>query len=83
MMKRRAFVTGLGAVLAAPLGAGAQQAGKVWRIGLLVGVAPRPAFTRGFNGRLRALGYVEGQNLEILMRDYAGSPDRACAWLMN
>ena len=77
MMKRRAFVTGLGAVLAAPLGAGAQQAGKVWRIGLLVGVAPRPAFTRGFNGRLRALGYVEGQNLEILMRDYAGSPDRA------
>jgi hypothetical protein len=34
-MNRRAFVTGLGAVLAAPLAADAQQAGKVWRIGFL------------------------------------------------
>ena len=34
-MKRRAFVTGLGAVLAAPCGAGAQQ-GKMFKIGLLL-----------------------------------------------
>jgi hypothetical protein len=34
-MDRRAFVTGLGAVLAAPPAAGAQQAAKVWRIGWL------------------------------------------------
>ena len=31
-MNRRAFMTGLGAVLATPLGADAQQAGKVYRI---------------------------------------------------
>jgi len=30
-MNRRAFVTGLGVVLAAPLGAEAQQAEKVYR----------------------------------------------------
>jgi len=30
-MNRRAFVTGLGAVLAAPLAVEAQQGGKVWR----------------------------------------------------
>jgi hypothetical protein len=31
-VNRRAFATGLGALLAAPLGAEAQQAGKVWPI---------------------------------------------------
>src|SRR5690348_15642005 len=76
-MNRRAFVTGLGVVFIAPVAAEAQHSVKVWRIGLLVGVAPRPTFTRGFNGRLADLGYVEGHNLEILMRDYAGSPDAA------
>jgi hypothetical protein len=35
-MNRRAFVTGLGAVLAAPLGAEAQQAGRVPRVGVLL-----------------------------------------------
>lgn len=32
-MNRRAFVTGLGAVLAVPIDAGASRAKKVWRIG--------------------------------------------------
>jgi hypothetical protein len=36
MMNRRAFVTGLGVVLAAPLAAEAQQTGRVYPIGLLV-----------------------------------------------
>jgi hypothetical protein len=41
-MNRRAFVTGLGAVLAAPLAAEAQQTGKVYRIGFLrAGQPPR------------------------------------------
>jgi hypothetical protein len=35
-VNRRTFVTGLGAVLAAPLTAEAQQAGKVWRVGVLL-----------------------------------------------
>src|SRR5690242_1390438 len=35
MINRRAFVSGLGAVLAAPLAADAQQAGKIWRIGFI------------------------------------------------
>jgi putative tryptophan/tyrosine transport system substrate-binding protein len=38
-MKRRAFVTGLGVLLAAPLAAKAQQAERLRRIGVLMGYA--------------------------------------------
>jgi hypothetical protein len=45
MTTRRAFLAGAGAtLLAAPLAAGAQQAGKVYRIGILrAGPSPSPA----------------------------------------
>jgi len=63
-VNRRAFVTGLGAALAAPVTAKAQQAGKIWRIGLL-DYASDPASSgrwQALRDRLRELGYVEGQN---------------------
>jgi putative ABC transport system substrate-binding protein len=68
-MKRRAFVTGLGAALVAPLGAGAQQAEKATRIGVLLFGSPDtdpnlPAFRDG----LRELGYVEGRNIVLEFR---------------
>ena len=68
-MNRRVFVTGLGAVLAAPFAADAQQTGKVYRIGRLEqgSAGPDAAFRQG----LRELGYVEGQNIVIEYR-YAG-----------
>ena len=66
-MDRRAFIGSLaGSLLAAPLAAEAQQAGKVARIGLLDHSAPDPSrlgWWQGFKGRLRELGYVEGQNV--------------------
>src|SRR5882762_284364 len=66
-MDRRAFLAGTGAVLlAAPLAAEGQPAGKVWRIGLLDYGSPDPArlaWWRAFQDRLRELGYVEGQNV--------------------
>ena len=54
-MNRRAFVTGLGAVLAAPLGVGAQQAAKISRIGYL-GTNRTPHFQEAFRQGLRDLG---------------------------
>jgi len=39
-MNRRLFITGLGAVLAVPRGAEAQQAGKVWPIADVLDVRP-------------------------------------------
>jgi len=55
-----------GGLLAAPLAAEAQPAGKVWRIGLLDSGASDPSSGvrwKAFRARLRELGYVEGQNV--------------------
>jgi putative ABC transport system substrate-binding protein len=71
---RRAFISGITlGLLAAPLAAGAQQAGKVSRIGYLTGGSAendknlRSAFQQG----LAELGYVAGKNIFIEER-YAG-----------
>src|SRR5207247_6846676 len=54
------------ALLAVPLAAEAQQARRMWRIGLLDYGSPDPArlaWWRALQDRLRELGYVEGQNV--------------------
>jgi len=75
-VNRRTF---LGTVLlAAPLAAEAQQAGKVYRIGFLSGssaVASRP-YIEQFRLGLRELGYVEGQSIIIEYRWAEGQQDR-------
>jgi len=64
-MNRRAFVTGLGAVLAAPLAAEAQQTAKIPRIGVL---EASPGFDNAFYDGLRQLGYVDGKDIAIEWR---------------
>jgi putative tryptophan/tyrosine transport system substrate-binding protein len=76
-MDRRAFVTGLGAVLAAPLGVEAEQARKVWRIGYLGGSPSVTAqFIDAFQQGLSEFGYVDGQNIAIEYRSDDGKPER-------
>jgi putative ABC transport system substrate-binding protein len=69
MMQRRTFLGVLaGGLLVAPLAAGAQQAGKVYRIGYLFEYKPpdaTPSPLRAFEETLRELGYVEGRNLAV------------------
>jgi putative ABC transport system substrate-binding protein len=68
--------TVVGALLAAPLAAEAQQAVKVYRIGLLSGgSAALPDPLRSSEDRLRALGYIEGQNLVVERRYAEGKLD--------
>src|SRR5262249_23121865 len=84
-MNRRAFVTGLGAMLAAPLGAGAQRVGKVYRVGIIASTSPvsemagpepvHPSI-RAFVQGLRSLGYVEGRNLILERRSAEGRFER-------
>jgi putative ABC transport system substrate-binding protein len=75
MMDRRAFVAGTFAVIAAPLAAVAQQAGKVYRVGLVsVGASQAGARTplwQAFVDAMRELNYVEGRNL-VLKQAFAG-----------
>jgi len=62
------FALGL---LAAPLPAEAQQAGKVYRVGFLrfgTGGPPTAGIYMGLRQGLRELGYVEGQNLVLEYR---------------
>jgi len=78
-MNRRAFVTGLGAVFAVRLAAQAQQAGKVYRVGLLsMGIInPDVPMWNGFIEAMREQGYEEGRNL-VIRRGATGDgrPDR-------
>ena len=66
--QRRALLTATGALLAAPLVAGAQPA-KVARIGFLsLDLAGNPRGMDSFLEGLRELGYVEGRNIHIEFR---------------
>ena len=68
-MDRRTFVTGASALIAAPFAAGAQQAGKVPRIGVLGTTPPAAAVTfQAFRKGLQELGYAEGQHLHLNYR---------------
>jgi hypothetical protein len=72
-MPRRAFMATIaGSLLAAPLVTKAQQAGKVWRIGLFhVGLDHVPPSLDGLRDGLQALGYEEGKNLQLDFRNVA------------
>jgi putative tryptophan/tyrosine transport system substrate-binding protein len=75
-MDRRTFIGAVAAgIIAAPLAASARTATTVRRIGLLSpGARPTPAKLQEQSASLRALGWVEGQNL-LVERRYAN--DRA------
>src|SRR5215470_6538536 len=80
-MDRRAFITIMsGSILVAPLVGEAQQAGKLYRIGLLGGSPPNSRGGRraweGFFQGLRELGYLEGQNIIVEGRWYGERTDR-------
>ena len=80
-MNRRSFIGTLaGSLLAAPLAAEAQQAGKVWRIGFLSPSVSADLRLQGllqaFRQGLSELGYVEGRNVAMELRWAEGKYDR-------
>jgi putative ABC transport system substrate-binding protein len=77
-MDRRAFISGItGGLLAAPRAAEAQQAAKIARIGFLsLNLAPNRHLHGAFRQALRDLGYVDGRNVVIEIRDAEGKPER-------
>ena len=74
-MRRRDFLIQIGAAVAWPLAAQAQEAGRTYRVGA-VSVNPRnaPIIVAIFD-ELQRLGFIEGQNLTIDWRTYGPRVD--------
>jgi putative ABC transport system substrate-binding protein len=84
-MRRRELITLLAGFTAWPITAGAQQVGKVHRVGLffstspvseMVGPDPTHPLARAFVHGLRDLGYVQGRNLVLEHRSAEGKFER-------
>ncbi len=78
-MDRRTFIGCVaGVLLTVPLGAFAQQQGKVWRVGMLetIPAAMNAANLDAFRQGLRELGYVEGRSFIIEYRSADGRGER-------
>ena len=76
-MRRRHIIAGLLLSIVPPTAAGAQPAGKVWRIGAVSAGAGRSSpHWIAFDQRLLELGYAEGRNLTIEFRNAEGNPER-------
>ncbi len=77
-IQRRRFLLSASALLVAPFAADAQQAGKVWRIGVLRPGPDNAVFRQNFDPfrqALRELRFIEGSNLTIEYRVRAGKPE--------
>ena len=73
-MRRREFITLVGGLFACPVAAYAQQ-----KQPQLVGILSQdlqPGLLETFRDELRRLGYVDGQNINIELRDAAGRNER-------
>jgi putative tryptophan/tyrosine transport system substrate-binding protein len=83
-MRRREFITGLGAAAASlPFAVRAQQPGRVRRIGVLMGTEENEpegqSRIAAFRQGLRELGWVDGRNIQIEYRWSSGPRQTAYA----
>jgi ABC-type uncharacterized transport system substrate-binding protein len=75
MIHRRAFLGTLaGGLLAAPVAAGAQPTGKKYRVGIVLEGGPFYAMIDGFREGLKELGFEEGPQYLLHIRDVKGDP---------
>jgi putative ABC transport system substrate-binding protein len=76
-MRRRGFITLLGGIVVAwPLGAGAQDAGRTYRIGFLLPSTRDSPAVVALLDELRLNGFVEGQNLVVLPGGFGVTNDQ-------
>jgi len=79
-MRRRAFIAAIGAAVAWPLAARAEESDKTRRIGVLMAYSENDSaalsYVRALRNMLAKLGWTEGGNLRIELRWGAGDSDR-------
>jgi putative ABC transport system substrate-binding protein len=82
-MDRRAFVVAISTILGLPLIALGAESTRLPTIGYLGNASPSASNTpvEAFRARLRALGWVDGQNVTIEYRWMEGEPERLPALL--
>ena len=68
--RRRAVIAAGAGIVVAALPVLAQQRGRTWRVGFLAAAGPEGSegLVKAFRDHMRALGYIEGQNLAIELR---------------
>ena len=69
-MKRREFITALGVAATWPFAARAQQAGRTYRLGALMGHPRDVSMNVAFLEEFRRYGFIEGQNLAVEWRAF-------------
>jgi putative tryptophan/tyrosine transport system substrate-binding protein len=69
-MRRREFIALLGASVTWPFAATAQQAGKIYRLGVLLPYPRDAPVNVAFLEEFRRYGFIEGQNLTVEWRAY-------------
>ena len=74
-MRRREFVVLFSASVAVPFAALAQQAGRTYRLGVLLPATRDVPVNAAFLDEFRRRGFVEGQNLTVEWRAYGLNPD--------
>jgi putative tryptophan/tyrosine transport system substrate-binding protein len=75
-MDRRSFLNWLVGVLGTPIAAQGQQAPIMRRIGVLLHHGAPPGFLEAVSIGLQELGYVEGRNIALEIRNAEGKDDR-------
>ena len=79
-MRRREFIAMLGGAVAMSRAAGAQQPGRVRRLGIIIAARKTPEYVAAlaaFEQVLGSLGWKQGENLRIDDRWSAGGPESA------
>ena len=67
-MRRREFITLIsGAAAVWPVVGRAQESGRIYRLGMLTGAARASSRIVAFFDELKVLGFVEGQNLDVVV----------------
>jgi putative ABC transport system substrate-binding protein len=74
-MRRREFIALMGASVAWPFAAMAQQPGRTYRLGCLLGRTRDSPVDAAFWDELRRRGFIEGQNLAVEYRTWGGHID--------
>jgi putative tryptophan/tyrosine transport system substrate-binding protein len=74
-MKRREFITLLGAAAAWPRAACAQEAGRTYRLGFLLPTARQTPVVEALFDELRLNGFIEGKNLVVVPGGFEATDD--------